>query len=82
MVNEPYVAIEDVANHFAVSISTVRKWMRHDLIPVLRLDGVFRFKLSEVEQSLRKLTEGYEAEELKEVDPRQLEINFDPEEDL
>lgn len=81
MDNEPYVDIEEVAKHFSVCVSTVRKWVRHEMIPVLRLDKVSRFKISEVEKALREAIEGA-AEEKKEVDPRQLEINFDPEEDF
>ena len=31
--NEPFVAIEDLANHFAVSVSTIRSWVRQGHIP-------------------------------------------------
>lgn len=78
MVNEPYVTIEELANHFSVCVSTVRKkWIKNDLIPVLKLNGIHRFKISEVEQALRNI-----GENKVEVDPRQMEINFDPNEDL
>ena len=57
MINEPYVGIEELAKHFSVSVSTVRKWLKKDMIPALKLDGVFRFKRSEVEEALdRKST--------------------------
>lgn len=81
MDNEPYVDFEDVAKHFSVCVSTVRKWVKHGTIPVLKLDKVSRCKISEVEKALREATEGA-VEVKKEVDPRQLEINFDPEEDF
>lgn len=40
MAEELFVPIEDVAKHFSVSISTVRTWIRSDLIPALKLGGV------------------------------------------
>lgn len=56
MAEELFVPIEDVAKHFAVSVSTVRTWIRSDLIPALKLGGVYRFKISEVEAALRKVS--------------------------
>lgn len=76
MASEPYVDIKDLAKHFAVSETTVRKWLRKDLIPVLRLDGVHRFKISEVEQALL----GVNADEAEDVGDST--DNFDPSEDL
>jgi excisionase family DNA binding protein len=58
MNDEAFVPIEDVAKHFAVSVSTVRAWIRQNLIPSLKLGGVYRFKLSEVEKALRELSGG------------------------
>lgn len=78
MVDEPYVAIEDVAKHFAVSVSTVRSWIRANKIPHLKLGGVYRFRLSSVEDALAAGTAA--ADEV--VDPRQMVINFDPAQDL
>ena len=74
MVDEPYVAIEDVAKHFAVSISTVRSWIRKNTIPHLKLGGVYRFRLSSVEEALGAGS--------AEVDDKQTTINFDPAQDL
>ena len=85
---EPFVPIEDVAKHFAVSISTVRAWLRQDLIPALKIGGVYRFKISEVEQTLRKLNGGDLPKERKDgsievkEDPMQLALNFNADEDL
>lgn len=52
---EGFVPIDGVAKHFNVSVSTVRLWIRTGLIPALKLGGVYRFKLSEVEEALRKV---------------------------
>lgn len=73
---EPYVSLEDVAKYFAVSASTVRIWTRKNKVPHIRAGGVFRYKLSEVEKSLR------EADKKPEVDPRQMSFNFDPDSDV
>jgi excisionase family DNA binding protein len=64
MAEELFVPIEDVAKHFSVSISTVRTWIRSDLIPALKLGGVYRFKISEVEAALRKLSNSGLLEEI------------------
>ncbi len=90
MVDKAFVPIEDVAKHFAVSVSTVRSWIRQDLIPALKLGGVYRFKISEVEEALRKLSGGQlvkeEADGSLTVQPdpndSQMALNFNPDEDI
>ena len=90
MVDKAFVPIEDVAKHFAVSVSTVRSWIRQDLIPALKLGGVYRFKISEVEEALRKLSGGQLVKEeadgslTVQVNPNdsQLTLNFNPDEDI
>ena len=88
--DKAFVPIEDVAKHFAVSVSTVRSWIRQDLIPALKLGGVYRFKISEVEQALRKLSGGQLVKEeadgslTVQADPSdtQMVLNFNPDEDI
>jgi len=85
MVEESFVPIEGVAKHFSVSISTVRAWIRQSLVPSLKIGGVYRFKISEVEQALRKLSGGELVKE--EVDgsltvQAQMVLNFNPDEDI
>mgnify|MGYP003341328593 FL=1 len=90
MADEAFVPIEDVAKHFAVSISTVRAWIRQDLVPALKIGGVYRFKISEVEQALRKLNGGELVKEnadgslvTKPVEgDAQLALNFNPDDDI
>ena len=90
MVEEAFVPIEDIAKHFSVSVSTVRSWIRQDLIPALKLGGVYRFKISEVEQALRKLSGGQLVKEeadgslTVQADPNDtlLTLNFNPDEDI
>jgi uncharacterized protein YjcR len=50
-----FVPIENVAKHFAVSISTVRAWIRTDKIPsdtYIKVGSTYRFKLPELEAEL------------------------------
>ena len=77
MQDEPYVPIDELAKHFAVSVSTVRAWIRNNTIPHLKVGGVYRFKISKVEEALKSLVE-----ESGVLDDRQTTINFDPAEDL
>jgi excisionase family DNA binding protein len=87
---ESFVPIEDVAKYFAISISTVRAWIRQDLIPSLKVGGVYRFKISEVELALKKLSGGHlvreEADGSLTVTPdsnsAQLTLNFNPDDDI
>jgi excisionase family DNA binding protein len=81
MVDESFVPIEDIAKHFAVSISTVRTWIRSGLIPALKLGGVYRFKVSEVEEALRKIS-GTDLQETASVDDAHAVDVFNPDEDL
>lgn len=53
MAEEPFVPIENVAEHFSVSTSTVRGWLRQRLVPTLKIGGIYRFKISEVEVAIR-----------------------------
>lgn len=51
MNTEPYVPIEDLAKHFTVSVSTVRAWVRQDLIPkhtYVKIGNTYRFSVSQV----------------------------------
>jgi predicted site-specific integrase-resolvase len=52
---EKFIPIEDVADHFSVSISTVRVWITKGIIPesaYIKLGYVYRFKLNEVVEAL------------------------------
>jgi excisionase family DNA binding protein len=79
MVEEAYVLIEDMAKHFAVSVSTARAWIRQGLVPALKVGAVYRFKISEVEDALRNLR----GDEEKPIElGTQLEFDFNPDVDL
>jgi excisionase family DNA binding protein len=90
MDEEAFVPIEVLAKYFSVSISTVRAWIRQDLIPSLKIGGVYRFKISEVEEAMRVLNGGTlvreEADGSLTVKPpqgsTQMTLNFNPNDDI
>lgn len=106
----PFVPIEECAKHFAVSVSTIRSWIRQRFIPkdtYLKVGLTYRFDLSAIIAALSahpddELPEvpvevpveavvagaavvGVVAGAVAEVamkEPVQLELNFNPDEDL
>ena len=93
-VNEPLVPIEDVAKHFAVSVSTIRAWLRQGLIPqdsYVKISGTYRFSIprmlngllnepkDDVQPAPTTDTSALEAEKA----PVQLELDFtNPDQDI
>jgi excisionase family DNA binding protein len=53
-----YSNIEQVAEHYQVSISTVRSWIRGNTIPFIRVGGMYRFRMSEVDAAFVASTRG------------------------
>jgi excisionase family DNA binding protein len=57
MSSQEYVPIEAVADRFAVSVSTVRSWIRKDHIPrntYIKAGNTYRFVLEDIEKALRQ----------------------------
>lgn len=86
---DSYVQIEDVAKYFAVSVSTVRAWLRQGHIPeeaYLKIGNTYRFKVKDVEQYLIKTKEARSTNEEKDVvkvdSPKQLELDFGADDDV
>ena len=55
MNDEPFVPIETLAKHFAVSVPTIRSWYRTNKIPVesyIKVGNTYRFRVSAVESAL------------------------------
>lgn len=85
--NEPFVAIEDLANHFAVSVSTIRSWVRQGHIPkntYIKIGNTYRFDKTRVSDALTSLNVDLEGPSVKynEHDDRQLEFDFTADEDV
>jgi DNA-binding transcriptional MerR regulator len=73
MSSQEYVPIEAVADRFAVSVSTVRSWIRKDHIPrntYIKAGNTYRFVLADIEKALRQ-------EEPKDDIPWQKELALD-----
>lgn len=82
-----YVTIEDVADFYSVSVSTVRNWIKTGVIPdhvIFKVGHTHRYKIADIEGAIR----GVPASEIKppldkEVKaPVQLELDLNPDEDL
>ena len=54
-VETPYVNINQVADYFKVSVSTIRKWMNSGHIPAhayIGIGEIYRFRIDDVEAAL------------------------------
>lgn len=50
-----FANIKETAEHFAVSVSTIRGWVRQRIIPdnaYFKVGNTYRFRLAEIEQAL------------------------------
>lgn len=85
----PYVPIEDVAKHFTVTISCIRGWVRQGKIPkhtYIKLGNTYRFNIPLVVDALTQMHKEEPVPVVVEAAdvavPVQLELNFNPDEDL
>lgn len=81
MSEDKYITIQNLADHYLVSVSTIRAWIRTKKIPAdayLKIGSTFRFKLSEVDASLRIA----EAKRLAEKMAEQDALASNPDQDL
>ena len=79
-----YVPIEDVANHFSVSISTIRGWIRKNHIPnhtYIKVGNTYRFSIDEVVAALSVSKNGRDAIDLDDG-PLEVPHEFDADEDI
>lgn len=49
MITEPWVSLEEIAEHLKVSTDTIHRWIRAKKIPVHRVGRFWRFRVSEVD---------------------------------
>jgi len=93
MMNDQYVSIEDVAKYYSVSVSTVRAWIRTIKLTstdFLKLGNTYRFKIADVDAALRRVSADEApapveapATTIAELTaPVQLELNFNPDQDV
>lgn len=53
MSTEPWVSVEDVANHLSVAKDSVYRWIEHRGLPAHKVGRLWKFKLSEVDEWVR-----------------------------
>ncbi|MFY9192934.1 MAG: helix-turn-helix domain-containing protein [Tenuifilaceae bacterium] len=53
-ITEKWVNLEDIAEYLSVSKDTVRTWMREGKLPVNKAGKRYKFKVSEVDEWVRK----------------------------
>ena len=53
-ITEKWVNLEDIAEYLSVSRDTVRTWMREGKLPVNKAGKRYKFKISEVDEWVRK----------------------------
>jgi len=49
MITEPWVSLEEIAEHLKVSTDTIHRWILAKKIPVHRVGRFWRFRISEVD---------------------------------
>lgn len=50
---EPWVSVENVANHLGVAKDSVYRWIDHKGLPAHKIGRLWKFKLSEVDDWVR-----------------------------
>jgi len=50
---EPWVLLEEIAEHLKVSTDTIHRWIRAKKIPAHRIGRMWRFKVAEVDNRVR-----------------------------
>jgi len=50
---EPWVSLEEIAQHLAVSQDTVHRWIRSRGLPAHKVGRIWRFKVTEVDEWVR-----------------------------
>jgi len=53
MKHEAWVSLEEIANHLGVSQDTVHRWIRKRQMPAHKVGGLWKFKVSEVDEWVR-----------------------------
>ena len=53
MTTEPWVSVEQVAQHLGVAKDTVYRWREHRGLPAHRVGRLWKFQLSEVDDWVR-----------------------------
>lgn len=60
---EPWVSVEDVANHLGVAKDSIYRWIESKGLPAHKIGRLWKFKLSEVDDWVRR--SGTSAQEMQ-----------------
>ena len=52
--SEPWVSMDDIAQHLGVSQDTVHRWIRNRKMPAHQIGRLWKFKVSEVDAWVRQ----------------------------
>lgn len=55
MTVEPWVSLEDVAKHLDVAKDSIYRWIDHRGLPAVKIGRLWKFKLSEVDEWMRRV---------------------------
>lgn len=55
---EAWVKKKEIAEHLGISLRTVNYWMRRGELPYVRMGRAIRFKISLIDETLRRRTRG------------------------
>jgi excisionase family DNA binding protein len=64
---EPWVSVEDVAKHLGVVKDSIYRWIERRALPAQRVGRLWKFKLSEVDEWVRR--GGADGEQRKALPP-------------
>lgn len=50
---EPWVSVEEVAQHLSVAKDSIYRWIEHKGLPAHKIGRLWKFKLSEIDEWVR-----------------------------
>lgn len=73
--DDPFVGVDEVANHFGVSVSAVRSWVQKKKVPTnsyVKIGTTYRFKIGVMEAALFEQNETADTSEEEDDGPIKL----------
>lgn len=67
---EPWVSVEDVANHLGVAKDSIYRWIENKGLPAHKIGRLWKFKLTEVDDWVRQSGDSAQDMQAKESEKR------------
>ena len=67
---EPWVSVEDVANHLGVAKDSIYRWIDGKGLPAHKIGRLWKFKLTEVDDWVRRSGTSAQEMQTEENEPR------------